>query len=97
MLSIIRRTLGRRSNHDSLTYTKNIARNRLHTAISRDRFDLVAPDLVEPLRLDMLATIRRHLEVGDGFQEFELRRVNHTLELVCNIRVVGAPRWAGFP
>ncbi len=97
MLSVFRRTLTRKAGQDDLSYTKNVARDRLHSAISRDRLDVAAPEMVEALRCDMLAVIKRHLEVGDGFQEFELRRVNQSLELVSNIRVLRVPRWASIP
>lgn len=94
MLKALRRPRSRkeevRGNPD---YTKNIARERLQTAITRDRFDLVPPELLEALRRDMLLTLSRHLEVGD-VQEFEIRRFNQSLFLVSNIRIKNLPRWA---
>ena len=98
MLSLLRRTMSRketdRTTDRTRDYTKDIARDRLQTAIMRDRHDLVAPDVMEALRRDMLAAVSRHLEVGEGFQEFEIRRLNQSLLLVSNIRVKGMARWA---
>ncbi len=95
MLSLLRRTMSRKETREKSNYTKNIARDRLQTAIMRDRYDLVAPDGMEALRRDVLAAVSRHLEVGDGFQEFEVRRLNQSLFLVSSIRVKGMPRWMG--
>ena len=94
MLSILRRTSRRKDNRGNPEYTKNIARDRLQAAINRDRYDQVAPEVVEALRRDMLATISRHLEVGEGFQQFEICRSDRSLVLVSNIRVKGMARWA---
>ena len=96
MLKALRRPRSRKEEvRENPDYTKNIARERLQTAITRDRFDLVPPELLEALRRDMLLTISRHLEVGgDGFQEFEIRRFNQSLFLVSNIRIKNLPRWA---
>lgn len=94
MLKALRRPRGRKEIRENPDYTKNIARERLQSAIDRDRFDLVAPELLEALRRDMLLTISRHLEVGEGFQEFEIRRFNQSLFLVSNIRIKNLPRWA---
>lgn len=94
MLKALRRPRSRKEIRENPDYTKNIARERLQSAIDRDRFDLVAPELLEALRRDMLLTISRHLEVGEGFQEFEIRRFNQSLFLVSNIRIKNLPRWA---
>lgn len=94
MLKALRRPRSRKEEvRENPDYTKNIARERLQTAITRDRFDLVPPELLEALRRDMLLTISRHLEVGD-VQEFEIRRFNQSLFLVSNIRIKNLPRWA---
>lgn len=94
MLKALRRPRSRKEIRENPDYTKNIARERLQSAIDRDRFDQVAPELLEALRRDMLLTISRHLEVGEGFQEFEIRRFNQSLFLVSNIRIKNLPRWA---
>lgn len=95
MLSVLRRTVSRKETGRSPNYTKDIARDRLQTAIMRDRYDLVAPDVMEALRRDMLVVISRHLEInaGEGFQEFEIRRLNQSLLLVSHIRIKGMARW----
>ena len=49
--------------------TRGIAKNRLNTALSRDRYDLLSPAVVDSLERDVLAAISRHLEVDGGFHE----------------------------
>ena len=94
MLSLLRRPKSRNNTRDNPDYTKNIARDRLQTAIARDRYDLVASDIMESLRRDLLTAISRHLEVGGDFQELEIRRLNQSLYLVASIPIRGVPRWA---
>ena len=92
MLNLLRRTKSRKQVRDNPDYTKNIARERLQAAIMRDRFDL-GPDTMDALRRDVLTAISHHLEVGEGFQEFEIRRLNQSLFLVSNVRIKEVPRW----
>ena len=77
--------------------TKDVARERLHLAIMRDRLD-VAPDVMEALRRDVISAVSRHLVVvEDGLNKFELRREEESVFLVSNIRVKVMHRWTAAP
>ncbi|MYC29208.1 MAG: cell division topological specificity factor MinE [Chloroflexi bacterium] len=94
MLSKLRRPRSRTDRRDNPDATKSIARDRLQSAISRDRHDLLGPDVVEALKRDMLAAISRHLEISEDFNELEVRRLDQSLYLVASIRIQGIPRLA---
>lgn len=75
-------------------HSKDAARERLHTALMRDRLDL-SSDVLDSLRNDLLAVMSRYLVVGEDFQEFGIRRLDESVFLISNIRVKELPRWAG--
>jgi cell division topological specificity factor len=91
MLDFLRWVTVRREH--SREHTKDAARERLHTALMRDRMD-ISPDVMDSLKSDVLAAMRRYMVVGDEFTEFEIRRQNESVILVSNIRVKEMPRWA---
>jgi cell division topological specificity factor len=89
MLDFVRWVIRRRDQQ-----TKDVARERLHLAIMRDRLD-VAPDVMEALRRDVITAVSRYLVVvEDGVNEFEIRREEESVFLVSNIRVKDLHRWA---
>ena len=89
MLDFVRWVIRRRDKQ-----TKDVARERLHLAIMRDRLD-VAPDVMEALRRDVITAVSRYLVVvEDGVNEFEIRREEESVFLVSNIRVKDLHRWA---
>ncbi len=67
-------------------HPKSDARRRLHDALTQDRVDL-APDAMETLRRELLAVIGRYMDVAEGFQEFEVRRVDGYPMLVSRLKV----------
>jgi cell division topological specificity factor len=87
MRDLIRWVVTRREN------TKNVARDRLQLALMRDRMDL-SPDVIDALKIDLLAVMSQYLVVGDEFQEFGIRRLDESVFLVSNIRVKELPRAA---
>ncbi|HEU0022257.1 MAG TPA: cell division topological specificity factor MinE [Dehalococcoidia bacterium] len=87
MRDLIRWVVTRREN------TKNAARDRLQLALMRDRMDL-SPDVINALKIDLLAVLSQYLVVGDEFQEFGIRRLDESVFLVSNIRVKELPRAA---
>jgi cell division topological specificity factor len=87
MRDLIRWVVSRREN------TKNAARDRLQLALMRDRMDL-SPDVINALKIDLLAVMSQYLVVGDEFQEFGIRRLDESVFLVSNIRVKELPRAA---
>jgi cell division topological specificity factor len=87
MRDLIRWVVTRREN------TKNAARDRLQLALMRDRMDL-SPEVINALKIDLLAVMSQYLVVGDEFQEFGIRRLDESVFLVSNIRVKELPRAA---
>ena len=94
MLSLLRRPKRRTDKNNPSDSTRSIARDRLQNALSRDRYDLLAPDAMDSLRRDLLAAVSRHLEVGTEFHELEVRRLNQSFYLVASVRIQNLPRWA---
>ena len=94
MLSLLRKAKSRVDTGTGPETTRNVARARLQQAITRDRYDLLAPEVMEALRRDALIAISRHLEVGEDFHELEIRSLDQALYLVASIRIQNVPRWA---
>lgn len=94
MLSRLRRPRGREGIGSSPDGSRSIARERLYNALNRDRYDLMAPDVVESMRRDLLNVISRHLDVDDQFHELEIQRKDDSFYLVASVRVSSLPRWA---
>ena len=94
MLSMLRKPKSRGDTGIVSDNTRSIARERLQNALNRDRYDLLAPDVMEDLKRDLLAVISRNLEVGEDFHELEIRRLDQSLYLVASIRIESMPRWA---
>ena len=88
MLDFVRWVIRRREQ------TKDIARERLHLALMRDRFDL-APDVMAALKRDVIDAVSRYMVVvEDDVREFEIRREEESVFLVSNIRIKDMHRWA---
>ena len=85
MRDLIRWVVTRKEN------TKNAARDRLQMALMRVRMDL-SPDVINALKIDLLAVMSQYLVVGEEFQEFGIRRLDESVFLVSNIRVKELPR-----
>ncbi|MDE2842631.1 MAG: cell division topological specificity factor MinE [Chloroflexota bacterium] len=94
MLSKLRRPRSRESVGSNPDGSRSIARERLYNALNRDRYDLMAPEVVEALRRDLLNVISRHLDVEDQFHELEIQRKDDSFYLVASVRVSSLPRWA---
>jgi len=93
MLSKLRRPRSREGVGSSPDGSRSIARDRLYNALNRDRYDLMAPEVVEALRRDLLNVISRHLDVEDQFHELEIQRRDDSFYLVASVRVSSLPRW----
>ena len=83
MFSFLRKK--RRSGYDS---PRQIARERVQSAIRRDRMEVSAPQLTE-LRDNLLFTIKEHLPVAPEFTEFRLQRDGDDVFLVSRVRLEG--------
>ncbi len=66
---------------------RQVARERVQSAIRRDRTDISGPQL-SALRNSMLFTIREHLPVAPEFTEFGIQRDGDELFLVSRVRLL---------
>ena len=78
------RLLRNRSRRDSTP--RQVAKERVQSAIRRDRMEVAAPEL-SALRERMLCTIGEHLPVAPEFTEFGLRREGDEVFLVSRVRL----------
>ena len=81
MFDLFRRNRGQRAGSP-----RQIARERVESAIRRDRMEVSAPDL-SALRDSMIHTIREHLPAAPEFTEFGLRRDGDDVFLVSRVRL----------
>ena len=65
---------------------RQIARERVRSAIGRDRMEVSAPQLSQ-LRDTMLFTISEHLPVAPEFTEFGLQRDGDEVFLVSRVKL----------
>ena len=65
---------------------RQVARERVQSAIRRDRMEVSAPQL-SALRVSMLMTIREHLPVAPEFTEFGIQRDGDDLILTARVRL----------
>ena len=66
--------------------SRQVARERLQSAIRRDRIEVSSPQL-SALRDGMLLTIRQHLPVAPEFTEFGIQRDGDELFLISRVRL----------
>ena len=81
MFNLLRRN---RSRHTSSS--RDVARERLQSAIRRDRMEVSAPEL-SALRDRMLLTISQHLPVAAEFTEFGLQQDGDQVFLISRVRL----------
>ena len=81
MFDLLLRNRGRRDNSP-----RQVAKERVQSAIRRDRMEVAAPEL-SVLRDRMLYTISEHLPVAPEFTEFGLRREGDEVFLVSRVRL----------
>ncbi len=89
-MELINRLLGRQTPPGS----KDVARERLRLVLVQDRSS-IAPSLWGALKEDLLAVIRRYLEVDEDAVEVELEREGEAMALVANIPVRRIRRASG--
>lgn len=65
---------------------RQVARERVQSAIRRDRIEVSSPQLTA-LRDSMLFTIREHLSVAPEFAEFGIQRDGDELFLISRVRL----------
>ena len=65
---------------------RQVARERVQSAIRRDRMEVSSPQL-SALRDSLLFTIREHLPVAPEFTEFDIQRDGDELFLISRVRL----------
>jgi cell division topological specificity factor len=90
MMDLINRLLRRHAPAGS----KDVARERLRLVLVQDRA-AIAPSMWGALKEDLLAVIRRYLEVDVAAVEVDLERDGDAMALVANIPVRSFKRTAG--
>ena len=76
----------RRNRRHGRANPRQVARERVQSAIRRDRMEVSAPQLTA-LRDSMLFTIREHLPVAPEFTEFGIQRDGDDLFLISRVRL----------
>ena len=66
---------------------RQVARERVQSAIRRDRMEVSSPEL-SALRDSMLFAIREHLPVAPEFAEFGIQREGDELFLISRVRLM---------
>ncbi|MDL2297951.1 cell division topological specificity factor MinE [Synergistaceae bacterium OttesenSCG-928-D05] len=64
--------------------SSNIAKERLQLVLIHDRND-ISPETLEHIRVDMIKTLKKYLEIDEKGIEMELERKNRSVALVANI------------
>lgn len=71
-----------------------IAKERLRLVLIHDRND-ISPEVLNSLRCDMIAVIKKYLEIEESGIEIELNRENSSVALVASIPLKNMHRNAG--
>ena len=64
--------------------SKNVAKERLQLVLIHDRND-ISPEILNSLRIEMIATIKKYLEIDENGIEIELDKADRSVALVANI------------
>ncbi len=67
-----------------LERSKNVAKERLQLVLIHDRND-ISPEILNSLKVEMIATIKKYLEIDEAGIEIELDRADRSVALVANI------------
>jgi cell division topological specificity factor len=69
------------------------ARERLRLVLIHDRSD-ISPQLLESLRVDMIAVLKKYMEIDETKIQMDLGREKHSVAFVANIPVLRIKRGA---
>ncbi len=67
-----------------LERSKNVAKERLQLVLIHDRND-ISPEILNSLKVEMITTIKKYLEIDEAGIEIELDRADRSVALVANI------------
>ena len=68
-----------------------VARDRLQIVLMHDRSD-ISPEIMESLRTDIIAVIKKYVEIDESRIELELEKEDRSVALVANIPVMTVRR-----
>ncbi len=81
MLQFLQRILGKDSS------SKKVAKERLRLVLLHDRTSLT-PEVMESLKVDIIKTISRYLEIDEGNLDVSLNTEDDSVALVANIPIL---------
>ena len=71
---------------EAAAQTKSVAKERLRLVLVHDRLD-ISEDMMQQLRVDLIATIGKYMEIDQQSLEVSLSRDEDGVALVANIPV----------
>ena len=69
----------------------SVAKERLQLVLIHDRND-IAPETLNALRVEMIQTIKKYLEIDEGGIEIELNKEDRSVALVASIPLLNMHR-----
>ena len=69
----------------------NVAKERLQLVLIQDRND-ISPEVLNALKIEMIQTIKKYLEIDEGGIEIELNKEDRSVALVASIPLLNMHR-----
>ena len=69
----------------------NVAKERLQLVLIHDRND-ISPEVLNALKIEMIQTIKKYLEIDEGGNEIELNKEDRSVALVASIPLLNMHR-----
>ena len=69
----------------------NVAKERLQLVLIHDRND-ISPEVLNALKIEMIQTIKKYLEIDEGGIEIELNKEDRSVALVASIPLLNMHR-----
>ena len=69
----------------------NVAKERLQLVLIHDRND-ISPEVLNALKIEMIQTIKKYLEIDEGCIEIELNKEDRSVALVASIPLLNMHR-----
>ena len=69
----------------------NVAKERLQLVLIHDRND-ISPEVLNALKIEMIQTIKKYLEIDEGGLEIELNKEDRSVALVASIPLLNMHR-----
>ena len=69
----------------------NVAKERLQLVLIHDRND-ISPEVLNALKIEMIQTIKKYLEIDEGGIEIELNKEDRSVAVVASIPLLNMHR-----